>query len=95
MSSDDDTATTSLLLSINTVFNVKTLLLDSFVKGLGVLVVTDTAKVCNAVGWEDVLGTTGSVLGCSAGNELGFEVGEEILIETKVLLLGKDGVVGL
>ena len=41
------------------------------------------------------LGAASRVLGCSACDEFGLAVLEEVFVETHVLLLGEDGVVGL
>ena len=60
-----------------------------------VLVIAGAAEVDDAVGGQDVLGTTGGVLGGTASNELGVKVVEQVLVQRLVLLLGEDGVVGL
>lgn len=92
---NDDTATASLLLGVDTVLNAQTSLLDSIVKDSRVLVVTSTTEVDDAVRGQDVLGTAGGVLGGATGDELGVVVVKEVLVEGDVLLLGEDGVVGL
>jgi hypothetical protein len=95
VASDDNTASASGLGLINTVLDTQTGGLDGIVQSGGVLVVANTTKVDDAVGGQDVLGATGRVLGSTAGDELGVEVVEEVLVEAEVLLLGEDGVVGL
>jgi hypothetical protein len=90
---DDDTATSSWVLLIDAVLNTETGLLVGLLKSSGVLVVTDTANVDDGLLRENVLCATGSVLGCATSNELSIEVVEEILVESEVLLLGKDGIV--
>jgi len=95
MASDDNTTATGRLLCINTVLNVHTGLLDCLVKRLGILIVTNTTEEDDAILWEKVLCATGGVLGSAAGNELSIEVVQEIIEETCVLFLSKDGVVGL
>ena len=93
VSSDDDTATSGWVLSIDAVLNTETGLLVGLLESSGVLVVTDTANVDNRLLGEDVLCATGSVLGCAASDELGIVVGEEVLVESEVLLLGKNSIV--
>jgi hypothetical protein len=95
VTSDDGTATASLLLRIDTVLNSKASSLDSIVKNGRVLVVTSTTDVDDTVGRKDVLGASSTVLSSTAGNELGIVVVEEILVERDVLLLSKDSIVGL
>lgn len=41
------------------------------------------------------MGTPGSVLGSTAGNELGRVVVQEIFIDVQVLLFRKDSIIGL
>lgn len=69
--------------------------LDGVVQDCGVLVVAGTTEVDDAIGGQDVLGTAGRVLGGAAGNELGVVVGQQVLVQRLVLLLGQDGIVGL
>lgn len=92
---DDDAASAGGLLLVHAVLDTQTGGLDGIVQRGGVLVVADAAKVDDAVGGQNVLGATGRVLGSSAGDELGVEVVEEVLVEAEVLLLSEDGVVGL
>lgn len=95
VASDDGAAATSLLLGVNAVLDTQASGLDGLVQDGRVLVVTGTAEVDDAVRGQDVLGTTGGVLGSTASNQLGVVVVEEILEEGDVLLLGEDGIVGL
>ena len=95
VASDDNTATAGVDLGVDTVLDAETSLLNSVVEDGGVLVITDTAEVYNAVGREEVLSTAGSVLGSTTGDQLSIVVLEEVLEEALVLLLGEDGVVGL
>lgn len=90
---DDDTATASWVIGIDTIFHAETSLFVCILQDFGVLVVTDAANVDDGVVWEHVLCATSSVLCCSAGNELRLEVVEEIIVEAKVLLIREDGVV--
>lgn len=71
---DDGTAATSLLLGVDTVLDTEASGLDGIVEDGGVLVVAGTADVDDAVGREDVLGTSGAVLGSTTGDELGIVV---------------------
>lgn len=93
---NDNTATASGLLGVNTVLDSETSSLDCIAEDGGVLVVTNTTKVNDAVIRQHVLGTTGGVLGSTTGNQLGLIVVEEVLIDGNVLGgIGKNGVVGL
>ena len=95
VASNDNTATAGVDLGVDTVLDAEASLLDSIVEDGGVLVVTDTAEVDDAVGREEVLSTAGGVLGSTTGDQLSIVVLEEVLEEALVLLLGEDGVVGL
>lgn len=92
---DDGAAAAGGVLGVDTVLDAKASGLYGIMEGGGVLVVTNAAKVDDAVGRKDVLGAAGAVLGGAAGNQLGLVVVEEVLVERDVLLLGQDGVVGL
>lgn len=92
---NDNTATAGVDLGVDTVLDAETSLLDSIVEDGGVLVVTDTTEVDDAVGREEVLSTAGGVLGSTTSNQLSIVVLEEVLEEALVLLLSEDGVVGL
>lgn len=92
---DDDAASAGGLLLVHAVLDTQASGLDGIVQRGSVLVVADAAKVDDAVGRQHVLGATGRVLGSTAGDELGVEVVEEVLVEAEVLFLGEDGVVGL
>lgn len=95
VASNDSTATTGLLLRINTVLDSKASSLDSIVENGRVLVVTGTTDVDNAVGREDVLSTSSTVLSRTTSNELGVVVVEEVFVEREVLLLSEDSIVRL
>lgn len=95
VASDDNTATAGVDLGVDTVLDAETGLLDSIVEDGGVLVVTNTTEVDDAVGGKEVLSTAGGVLGSTTGDQLSIVVLEEVLEEALVLLLGEDGVVGL
>lgn len=90
---DDDTATSSWVVLIDAVLNTETGLLVGLLESSSVLVVTDTANVDDGLLRENVLCATGGVLGCATSNQLGIEVVEEVLVESEMLLLGKDGIV--
>lgn len=92
---DDNAASAGGLLLVHAVLDTQASGLDGIAQSSSVLVVTDTAEVDDAVGGQDVLGATGRVLGSTAGDELGVEVVEEVLVEAEVLLFSEDGVVGL
>lgn len=92
---DNGAAAAGGLLGVDAVLDTKAGGLDGIVKGGGVLVIADAAKINDAVGGEDVLGAAGAVLSGAAGDQLGLVVVEEVLVERDVLLLGQDGVVGL
>lgn len=92
---NDNTATAGVDLRVDTVLNAETSLLDSIVEDGGVLVVTNTTEIDDAVGREEVLSTAGGILGSTTSNQLSIVVLEEVLEEALVLLLSEDGVVGL
>lgn len=90
---DDGAAAASLLLGVDAILDSQASGLDGIVEDGGILVVTGTADVDDTVGGEDVLGTSGAVLGSTAGDELGIVVVEEVLVEGDVLILGEDSIV--
>lgn len=92
---DDDGAAAGGLLRVDAVLDPKADLLDGIAQDGGVLVITDTTRVDDAVGWQHVLGATGRVLGGAAGDQLGVVVVEKLLEDAGVLSLGQDGIVGL
>lgn len=92
---DDDTTPSSGNLGVNAVLDAEADIADSVVQNGGVLVVTDTTDIDDAVGGQHVLGAAGRVLGRTASDQLGVVVVQEVLIEREVRLLGEDGVVGL
>lgn len=92
---DDDGAAAGGLLRVDAVLDPKADLLDGIAQDGGVLVITDTTRVYDAVGWQHVLGATGRVLGGAAGDQLGVVVVEKLLEDAGVLSLGQDGIVGL
>jgi hypothetical protein len=95
VASDDDAAAARLLLGVDTVLYSQAGGLDGVVQNGGVLVVSHAAEVDDAVRAQDILGTTGGVLGGAAGDELGVIVGEQVLVEGNLALFGEDGIVGL
>lgn len=95
MAGDDDTATAGGLLLVDAVHGVEADLLVRLDEVVGVLVLANTANEDDRVLWEDVLGATGRVLSGTTGVQVGLEVGEEVFVETHVLLLGENGIVGL
>lgn len=90
---DDGAAAASLLLGVDAILDSQASGLDGIVEDGGILVVTGTADVDDAVRGEDVLGTSGAVLSSTAGDELGIVVVEEVLVEGDVLILGEDSIV--
>lgn len=92
---DDDAAAAGGLGGLDAVLDAEAGLLDGVLEDGGVLVVTDAAEVDDAVVGQDVLGAAGRVLGGAAGDELGLEVVQQVLVDGLVLVLGQDGVVGL
>ena len=92
---DDDTAATGGLLVVVAVDGAETDLLVGLDQLLGVLVLANASNKDNRVGGEDVLGTSGGVLGGTTGVQVNLVVLEQVLVETHVLLFGQDGVVGL
>lgn len=92
---DDDAAAAGGLGRLDAVLDAEAGLLDGVLEDGGVLVVADAAEVDDAVVREDVLGAAGGVLGGAAGDELGLEVVQQVLVDALVLVLGQDGVVGL
>lgn len=95
MARDDHPAPAGRLGRLDAVLDAQTSLLDSILENGSVLVVANTAQVHDAVVGQQVLRTTGCVLGGTAGNQLGLVVVEEFLVETLVLFLGQNGIVGL
>lgn len=93
VTSDNDTATASWVLSINTVLDTKSSLLVGIFQGRSVLVVAHAADVDNGVFWEHVLRATSSVLCRTASNKLCVEVVEEVFVEAKMLLFGQNSIV--
>ena len=93
VASDDDTTPTGGDLGVDTVLDAETSLLDGVLEDGGILVVTDTTEVDDAVGGQDVLRATSRVLGRTTSDQLGIVVVEELLVDWQVLLLGEDGVV--
>lgn len=92
---DDDAAAAGGLGGLDAVLDAEAGLLDGVLEDGGVLVVADAAQVDDAVVGQDVLGAAGRVLGGAAGDELGLEVVQQVLVDGLVLVLGQDGVVGL
>lgn len=92
---DDNTALAGADLLVDAVLDPQADSTDGVLEDGGVLVVADTADVDYAVGGQDVLGAASGVLGGAAGNQLGFIVCEEVLVDGEVRVLGEDGVVGL
>ena len=95
MASDDNTATTGLDLGVDAVLDTQAGSLACIVEDGRVFVVSGTSEVDDAVGGQDVLCASGRVLGGAASNQLGLAVVEELLVKGQMLLLGKDGIVGL
>lgn len=95
VASDDNTTSSGLLLGVDSVLDTEASSLDGIVKNGGVLVVTGTTEVDDAVGREDVLSTSGGVLSSTTSDELGVVVVQKVLVERDVLLLSEDSVVGL
>lgn len=92
---DDDAAAAGGLGGLDAVLDAEAGLLDGILEDGGVLVVADAAQVDDAVVGQDVLGAAGGVLSGAAGDELGLEVVQQVLVDGLVLVLGQDGVVGL
>lgn len=92
---DDDAAAAGGLGGLDAVLDAEAGLLDGVLEDGGVLVVADAAQVDDAVVRQDVLGAAGGVLSSAAGDELGLEVVQQVLVDALVLVLGQDGVVGL
>ena len=92
---DDDTAATGGLLVVVAVDGAEADLLVGLDQLLGVLVLANASNKDDRVGGKDVLGTSGGVLGGTTGVQVDLEVLEQVLVQTHVLLLGQDGVVGL
>lgn len=92
---NDNAAAAGLLLRVDTVLDAEASGRDGVVHDGRVLVITSTTKVDDAVGGQDVLGTTGGVLGSTTSNQLGVVVVEQVFVQREVLLLGEDSVIGL
>lgn len=95
MVSDHNSTASGGLGLVNAVFNAETGGLDSIVQDGGIFVVADSTEEYNAVGWENVLGSTSSVLGSTSGNQFGGVVVEEILVDGGVFFFSEDGIVRL
>jgi hypothetical protein len=94
-SNDDATATSGGLLVVE-VLGLDTGLLADVLEGLTVLVLANAANVEDRLGGEDVLGTTGSVLGGTTSDQDSLVVLDQVFVKTHVLLgVGKDSIVGL
>jgi hypothetical protein len=86
VASDDGTTLSSGLGLVHTVLGVDTGLLTGLLEDLTVAVLANTANVEDGVIREQVLGTTGSVLGSTTGDQLSIKL-HELIVETHVLLL--------
>lgn len=95
VSSDDHTAPSRRLGRLDAVLDTQTGLLDGILEDGGVLVIANTSQIHDAVFGQDVLGTTGGVLGGAARDQLRLEVVEQVFVDTLVAVLGQDGVIGL
>lgn len=91
---DDGTTLSSGLGLVHTVLSVDTGLLTGLLEDVTVAVLANTANVEDRVIGEQVLSTTGSVLGSTTGDQLSIKL-HELIVETHVLLLSKDSIVGL
>lgn len=94
MIGDYNTTSSGGLFLVNTVFDAETSGLDGIVQDSSVFVIADSSKEYDAVGWEDVLGSTSGVLGAASGNQFGGVVVEEVFVDWDVLFLGEDRVIG-
>lgn len=93
---NDDATAAGGKLGVDAILDTEAGLLASVPEDRGVLVVAGAAQVDDAVSRKYVLGTTGRVLGGTAGNQLGIVVVEEVLVEVQVLLrIGEDSIIGL
>lgn len=94
MIGDYNTTSSGGLFLVNTVFDAETSGLDGIVQDSSVFVIADSSKEYDAVGWENVLGSTSGVLGAASGNQFGGVVVEEVFVDWDVLFLGEDRVIG-
>lgn len=78
---NDNAAAAGLLLRVDTVLDAEASGRDSVVHDGRVLVITSTTEVDDAVGGQDVLGTTGGVLGSTTSNQLGVVVVEQVFVQ--------------
>lgn len=95
VASDDNTAATSLLGRLDTVLDTEASGVDSVLHNGGVLVIASAAEVDDAVGGQDVLGTTGRVLSGTTSDELGLVVVQKVFVQRQVLLFSENGVISL
>lgn len=95
VSSDDDTAAAGGGLLVVAVLGADTGLSGDVLEDLPVLVLSDAANVDGGVGGQNVLSTTGRVLCGTASNEFRIVVLHQVVIETHVLLLSQNGIIGL
>ena len=96
MAGNDNTTATSWYFRINLVLDSQSSGLVGILKDGSVFVIADTAEVDNAVGWQEVLCSTGSVLATTTGDELSTEVLEEVVVDLEVVGAGisEDGIIG-
>lgn len=96
VASDDNTAATGGRLLIVEVLGLDTSIGRDLLQRLTVLVLANTANVDDRVWLKDICRTSRCVLRCTASNENGLVVLNQVLVETHVLLgIGKDRIVGL
>lgn len=92
---NDDTTAASRCLLVVQVLGLDARLLGNLLQRLAVLVLADAANIYGRVGRQHVLCTSRRVLCCSAGDEHGLVVLEQVFVETHVLLgIGENGIVG-
>lgn len=95
VASDDDGAAARVDFRIDAVFGAHAGFVDGRIQDGRVFVVAYAAEKDYRLRGEDVLGAASSVLGGAAGEKSGVVVVENLFVDGEVLLLGKDGIVGL
>lgn len=92
---DDDGASAGGHVVVDAVDGVEADLLVGLDEHIGVLVLSNAADEDDRVLGQHVLCASGSVLGGTTGVEVGLVVGQEVIVDAQVLVLGENGIVGL
>src|SRR4051812_11148287 len=94
MPGNDNSATSSLFLLVDSVLDSETSCLDRIVEDGSIFIVTNTTKIDDRVVREHVLGTSSGVLTSSTSNQFCRVVVQEIFVDSKMFFFCEDGIVG-